>query len=225
MKLTRNLKAARAGGHMSLFLLVGREAWCAAAVCDFRINFNAPLSGFRVTLPSVWGPVEMTSEQSLATARGTPRSLGAGESVYERFITNVSLICHALSGSCSKAHIVNGFFLRLKSSLAKSCRWDGDSVGRLCVARWREYIVRVDEVEHFASCITTRLWRDGSFMYRGPQSTSWCAEINPWLFHVDIPHRKEKWQMRSLFFPRQQWVKMSSSGWNDVQFWTTDIAL
>ncbi len=53
----------------------------------------------------------MTSEQALTTARGTQRSLGAGESVYERFITDVTLICHALSGSCSKAHIVNGFFL------------------------------------------------------------------------------------------------------------------
>lgn len=97
-----------------------------SCVCDFWINFNAPLSGFRVTLPSVWGPVEMTSEQALTTARGTQRRLGAGESVYERFITDVTLICHALSGSCSKAHIVNGFFLWLKSSLAKSCRWDGD---------------------------------------------------------------------------------------------------
>lgn len=100
-----------------------------SCVCDFWINFNAPLSGFCVTLPSVWGPVEMTSEQALTTAQGTQRSLGAGESVYERFITDVTLICHALSGSCSKAHIVNGFFLWLKSSLAKSCRWDGDCLG------------------------------------------------------------------------------------------------
>lgn len=137
MKLTLNLKAERAGGHMSRCLL-GWVGWrrkggrlavamrCCSCVCDFWINFNAPLSGFRVTLPSVWGPVEMTSEQALTTARGTQRSLGAGESVYERFITDVTLICHALSGSCSKAHIVNGFFLWLKSSLAKSCRWDGD---------------------------------------------------------------------------------------------------
>lgn len=117
--------------HVTVPFGVGRLGGLSVAmrcscVCDFWINFNAPLSGFRVTLPSVWGPVEMTSEQALTTARGTQRSLGAGESVYERFITDVTLICHALSGSCSKAHIVNGFFLWLKSSLAKSCRWDGD---------------------------------------------------------------------------------------------------
>lgn len=136
MKLTVNLKAVDtcrgafwggSGGGWSGGCLA--FTMCCSCVCDFWINFNAPLSGFRVTLPSVWGPVEMTSEQALTTAQGTQRSLGAGESVYERFITDVTLICHALSGSCSKAHIVNGFFLWLKSSLAMSCRWDGDCLG------------------------------------------------------------------------------------------------
>lgn len=114
--------------HVAVPFGVGRLAVAmrCSCVCDFWMNFNAPLSGFCVTLPSVWRPVEMTSEQALTTARGTQRSLGAGESVYERFITDVTLICHALSGSCSKAHIVNGFFLWLKSSLAKSCRRDAD---------------------------------------------------------------------------------------------------
>lgn len=89
--------------------------------------------------------------------RGAGRSFGAGESVYERFITDVTLICHALSRSCSKAHTVNGFFPQ-----TWVCRWlrvaDGEKDGEGGLGE--KYMVWGDEEEHFMGCITARPLRD-----------------------------------------------------------------
>lgn len=110
--------------------------------------------------------------------RGAGRSIGAGESVYERFITDVALICHALSRSCSKAHTVNGFFPQ-----TSVCRWlrvaDGEEDGEGGLGG--KYMVWGDEEEHFMGCITACPQRDGAiFFYAQMAMLSSCRVTVTW---------------------------------------------
>lgn len=107
-------------------------------------------------------PSRWHGNKHCARWRGAGRSIGARESVYERFITDVALICHALSRSCSKAHTVNGFFPQ-----TSVCCWlrvaDGEEHGEGGLGG--EYMVWGDEEEHFMGCITARPQRDGVIFF------------------------------------------------------------
>lgn len=157
--------AGRTGGcvcRVSRLLWMGWE-WACECVCAWKC-----VSPGLILMPHSAGCVSFSllsenpsrwhGNKRSAQRRGAGRSIGAGESVYERFITDVALICHALSGSCSKAHTVNGFFLQ-----TSVCRWlrvaDGEEDGEGGLGE--KYMVWGDEEEHFMGCITARPQRDG----------------------------------------------------------------